>query len=207
MRQRKQGRRGPAASYGGVVVGVVGVVGVLIVTVGCGEEELPQGTQQIEEMSEVGDCLGPDPRRDGGYTPRDCDDPEATGEIVEMVTDMGLADSPLCPPGTDALIDAEQGPVVDGDIASLPQTWCLRNVSPPHPGDPGVGGGELVEQDCFAVHAAGTIQEVACDGSGPTPPQHRLVGIVETVDGCPPGTAEPIALTSFPPQVLCAAPV
>jgi hypothetical protein len=175
--------------------------------VACGTEEVPQGTQQVDELSEVGDCLGPDPQRSGGYTQRDCDDPEATGEIVEMVTDMGLGSPPLCPPGTDELVDAEQGPVVDGDIASLPQTWCLRNLDPPHPGDPGVGGGEMVEQDCFTVDPAGTIQEVACDGSGPAPPQHRLVGISETVDGCPPGTVEPIELTSFPAQVLCAGPV
>jgi hypothetical protein len=193
-----------ARRYGGLVGGLAVV---LMGTMACGTEEVPQGTQAVDVLSEVGDCLGPDPQRSSGYTQRGCDDPGATHEIVEMVTDMGLGNPPLCPPGTDELAPARQGPVVDGDIASLPQTWCLRNLDPPHPGDPGMGGGEMVEQDCFTVDAAGTIQEVACDGSGPAPPQHRLVGISETVDGCPPGTAEPIELTSIPPQVLCAGPV
>jgi hypothetical protein len=206
MRQWEWGGRVGARWYR---AGVVGLAAVLMGVGGaaCAEEEAPQGTRQVDEFSEVGDCLGPDPERSGSYTQCDCDDPEATGEIIEMVTDVGPSAPPLCPPRTDELVDAEQGPVVDGDVASLPQTWCLRNLDPPHPGDPGAGGGELLEQDCFTVAESGAIQEVACDGSGPAPPQHRLVGISETVDGCPPVTAEPVELASVPPQVLCAGPV
>jgi hypothetical protein len=190
----------------GVILGLAAAV-VVVVTVGCGEQEqLPRDAQPAAEPTEVGDCLGRDPRRAGGYTPRRCDDAESTHEILAMVTDLGRADRPLCPPGTDELLPAEQGPVVDGDIASLPQTWCLRSLEPPHPGDPGMGGGELVEQDCI-VDAAGAIDEVPCDGRGPAPPQHRLVGVVEVAEACPPGTVEPVELDVTPPQVLCTAPV
>jgi hypothetical protein len=204
MRQGRERRLARAWWIGGLALGLAGSMASLVA---CGQEQLPEGSQQVEELAEVGDCLGPDAGRQGSYRARGCDDPEATHEIVEMVTDIGPGNPPLCPPGTDEVVDAEQGHVVDGDIASLPQKWCLRSLEPPHPGDPGVGGGELVEQDCLVVDAGGTIGEVACDGSGPAPPQHRLVGIADTVDGCPPGTVEPIELDTFPTQFLCAGPV
>jgi hypothetical protein len=186
---------------------MLGLGGLLVGMTGCGQDDVPEGTQQVDEMSEVGDCLGPDSTRQGGYVQRACDDPAATGEIVEMVTDMGLGTPPICPAGTDELVDAEQGPVVDGDVASLPQTWCLRNLDPPHPGDPGAGGGELMEQDCIAIGTAGDITEVACDGSGAAPPQHRLLAVTDAVDSCPPRTVDPIETTSFPPTVYCGGPV
>jgi hypothetical protein len=213
MRRDRQGRglrwrvretsRGVILGLGAAVVAAL-VAGA---TVGCGQQEqLPPDAQPAGEPIEAGDCLGRGSHLAGGYSPRGCDHAEATHEILAMVTDLGRADRPLCPAGTDELLPAEQGPVVDGDIASLPQTWCLRNLEPPHPGDPGMGGGELVEQDCI-VDAAGAIDEVPCDGRGPAPPQHRLVGVVDVAEACPPGTAEPIGLDVTPPQVLCAAPV
>jgi hypothetical protein len=196
----ERGDRAVARRYGALLVGLASV---LVGAAGCGQEDVPEGTRQVDEMSEVGDCLGPDSRRPGGYVQRDCDDPEARGEIVDMVTDMGLGTPPICPEGTDELVDAEQGPVVDGDIASLPQTWCLRNIDPPHPGNAGMGGGELGVQDCIAISPNGDIVEVACDGTGDAPPQHRLLAITEAVESCPPGTVDPIETTSIPPRVYC----
>jgi hypothetical protein len=121
-----------------------------------------------------------------------------------MVRDAGAESSPVCPVGTDLLVDGEQGPVVDGDIAAVPQTWCLRNLEGPHPGDPGEGGGELVPRDCFAVDAAGEVSEAACDGRGRTTPERRLLAIEETVDDCPAAATDQIELNSHPPRVLCA---
>ena len=171
---------------------------------GCGQDT-PEGATAIREYSQVGDCLRPDPSTLEGFLQADCDNPDATVKIVEMVRDAGAESSPVCPAGTDLLVDGEQGPVVDGDIAAVPQTWCLRNLEAPHPGDPGQGGGELVPRDCFAVDAAGEISESACDGRGRTAPEHRLLAIEGSSDGCPDDTTDPIELNSYPPRVLCAA--
>lgn len=167
----------------------------LVGVAGCSEaEEGPEGSRRVDEMSEVGDCLGPDPDRQGGYVQRDCDDQEATGEIIERV--VGSETPPFCPPGTDELVDAEQGMLVDGDIASLPQVWCLRNIDSPHPGDPGMGGGEVLEQDCID-DAVGRVREVPCDGTGGVQPRYRVLAVLTTTGGggCPPETIEPIDAT------------
>jgi hypothetical protein len=170
----------------------------------CGQDT-PEGATAIRDYSQEGDCLRPDPATLEGFLQTDCDSADATAKIVEMVRDAGAESSPLCPAGTDLLVDGEQGPVVDGDIAAVPQTWCLRNLEAPHPGDPGQGGGELVPRDCFTVDAAGEISEAACDGRGRTAPEHRLLAIEERERDCPTETADPIELNSYPPRVLCAA--
>lgn len=185
--------------------GAAGLAGIAsLALLACGQDT-PPGAEAIQDYSEVGDCLRPDPATLDGFIQADCDNAGATVEIVEMVRTAGAEAPPVCPPGTDLLVDGEQGPVVDGDIAAVPETWCLRNLEPPHPGDPGQGGGELVPDDCFAIAADGEITEVACDGGGRTQPEHRLLAIEETEEGCPAGTADPIELNSYPPRVLCAA--
>jgi hypothetical protein len=177
---------------------------VLALLAGCGDD-VPEDARRIDDYSTVGDCL----RQDG-------DDPEtfrqagcgdgATVEIVAMVDGNGPA-SPVCPEGTDVVVDGQQGPIDDGDITGVAQTWCLRNLAPPHPGDPGVGGGELVQGDCFSVETDGSIAEAPCDGSGAVVPRHRLLARVPTAGECPDGTAEPIDLNSSPVEVLCAGTV
>jgi hypothetical protein len=176
---------------------------VSLALAGCGHDT-PEGATAIQDYSQVGDCLRPDPSTLEGFLQADCDSPGATVEIVEMVRNAGAESSPVCPAGTDLLVDGEQGPVVDGDIAAVPQTWCLRNLEAPHPGDPGQGGGELVPGDCFAVDTAGEIDEAACDGQGRTAPEYRLRSVEETADACHGEATEQIELNSYPPRVLCA---
>lgn len=178
------------------------VVGaVLMVAAGC-SSETPEDTVQIDELSEVGDCLGPDPADPNRFVPQGCEDPKATVEILAMESTL----EPECPPGTDVLIEAQQGSVFEGDIMGLPQTWCLRNLEPPHPGDVGAGGGQFLVGDCFYVSAGSEIVEVACDGSGTAAPEKRLLAIVGSTAECPAETTDPIELTSsLPPEVLCSA--
>jgi hypothetical protein len=192
-------------TFGRHVLGI-GLVAASLALAACGQDA-PKGASAIREYSKVGDCLRPDPATLEGFLQADCDNPDATVTIVDMVRDGSAESAPLCPAGTDLLVDGEQGPVVDGDIAAVPQTWCLRNVDAPHPGDPGQGGGELVAGDCFAIDAAGEISEAACDGGGRTTPQYRLLAIEERAADCPSDTAHPIELNSYPPRVLCAAPL
>lgn len=67
------------------------VVGaMLLVATGCGGGDLSEDTVQIDELSEVGDCLGPDPQGTDRFVPQPCEDPTATVEILAM-------DTPRCP--------------------------------------------------------------------------------------------------------------
>lgn len=178
----------------------------MLVSGACGGEETPEDSVEIEELSEVGDCLGPDPRDGSRYLPLACDEAQATVEIISMESTPLLDTEQACPPGTDALLDARQGTVFEGDIMGLPETWCLRNLTPPHPGDPGMGGGEFMPDDCFNLAATGNISEAACASGGNPAAQYRLFAVVPLGEDCPEGTTEPIELAaSLPPEVLCAA--
>lgn len=176
---------------------------MLMVMASC-SSDTPEDSVQIDELSEIGDCFGVDPEDLNRLVPEDCDDPAATVEILSM--ELMVASEPECPPGTDVLIEAQQGSVFEGTIVGLPETWCLRNLEPPHPGDLGMGGGQLLAGDCFYVSAGNEIIEVACDGSGTGMPENRLLAVVESTGECPAETTDPIELTSFlPPKVLCSA--
>jgi hypothetical protein len=203
--------------HGGAWAGTLALGLAAGLLAGCGRGD-PRDAQRIDEYSQVGDCLRPDPTDPGSYRQAGCDDDGATVEIVAQVNADGPA-SPVCPEGTDLVVDGLQGPIVDGDITGVAQTWCLRNLRPPHPGDPGMGGGELVVGDCFDVRPTGTVAEAACaapagDGDeGPAGdgdavvPRHRLVARAATASECPDATVEPIELNSTPAEVLCAGPV
>jgi hypothetical protein len=193
------GRRRPSMAIAGA-----GALSLAVGALGACGGATPQGAEAIRDYSQVGDCLRPDESTLESFLQAECDSAEATVEIIDMVRSEGAGSSPVCPPGTDLLVDVEQGPVVDGDIAAVPQTWCLRNLEAPHPGDPGEGGGELVPDDCFAIDTAGEIGEVACDGAGRTPPQHQLLAIEDTAEACPTNTTDPIELNSSPRRFLCA---
>jgi hypothetical protein len=200
----------------------VALLGAMAACGGGGDGDAPDGSHTIDELSAVGDCLAPAAADGDSFVQADCGGDVATVEILDMVPAGDTA--PLCPIGTDLLVDGRQGAVVDGDIAALVETWCLRNLAAPHPGDPGAGGGELIEGDCFAVAEDDTITEASCAGTpapapttGTTPttagratppaPQHRLLALVERPEDCPVETSDPIELTSFPPRVLCAGPI
>ena len=186
-----------------IAAGLLGLVPLLLAA--CGGDT-PDGAEEISDYSQVGDCLRPDPDSLDRFLQADCGSDAATVEIIEMVDSAGMEPPPVCPAGTDLLVDGEQGPVVDGDIAAVRQTWCLRNLDGPHPGDPGMGGGELVLDDCFAIDARGAITEAPCEPEpGDPTAEHRLVAVADTPDACPAGTdTEPIELNSAPRQVLCA---
>lgn len=168
-------------------------------------EDVPEGATAIDEFTEVGDCLGPDPKNAELFIPRDCDDPQATVSLIATDSAIIPAQSE-CPVGTDALVEARQGLVSDNEIVGLPEVWCLRNIAPPHPGDAGMGGGQLLAGDCFDIGGSGDIAEVPCDSGGAAGGEYRLLEPVEgAASDCPPGTTDPIELSAaFPPQVLCA---
>jgi hypothetical protein len=178
---------------------------VVALAAACGSGNPPAGSEKVAEASSVGDCLRPDPNRSGGYLQASCEGDQATVEIVDVAEGRGAA--PRCPAGTDVLVDAATGPVSGGKIEGGPAVWCLRNLEAPHPGDAGMGGGELVAGDCFVLDEEGVVvAEVPCEG-GATPADYRLLATASRSEDCPATGAEPIELERPRLIVLCAEPL
>ncbi|MFD9794922.1 hypothetical protein ACFWXK_28695 [Streptomyces sp. NPDC059070] len=102
-----------------------------------------------------------------------------------------------CPARTDFVL------YIDGDGGS--GYACMRNLEPPHPGDPGMGGGPFtVVGDC--VHRSGRdqVKETPCDGSGAAAPDFQVTKAVADRADCPSTTALYVQLTGGGPGVGCA---
>ena len=176
---------------------VTGLVGA-----GCSGDGTGNTPEQTTEASaggewKVGSCATPDPENPpDGYKVVDCDDASATVKVLALTDPSILGEEPDCPPGTDIILNIETifGPD-DEDRSGLPtDTACLRNLSGDHPGDPGMGGGQLVVQDCIAL-PGGSIEETRCDGTGSLPPEYTVVGLTTSSAECPPQTTDPIELS------------
>nr|WP_243766680.1 hypothetical protein [Streptomyces sp. GC420] len=102
------------------------------------------------------------------------------------------SDGPRCPARTDFVLHITQArPSVDEDgDGTVPQGYaCMRNLEPPHPGDPGGGGGPLtITGDCVYRSREGEVKETACDGSGERAPQFRITTAVGRRSECPSAT-------------------
>ncbi|MFE7352385.1 hypothetical protein ACFU8Q_04060 [Streptomyces sp. NPDC057543] len=138
------------------------------------------------EFLAIDECAAPEPGRTGAYREVPCGDPEAVARVTGRMS-TGNAE-PLsgttCPDHTDFAIDASiglgapEGAQVAGDGYA-----CMRNLKPPHPGDPGGGGGPRIELgDC--VHSDGkngdVITEAACRTKGKkNGATHKIIKIVE----------------------------
>jgi hypothetical protein len=87
-------------------------------------------------------------------------------------------DGPLCPPTTDFVLHIG----TEGYA-------CMRALEPPHPGDPGGGGGpRTIPGDCVYTSGTGQVRETRCDGAGAHPPQYRITTAARTRSECPPST-------------------
>ncbi|WP_406436203.1 hypothetical protein OHB00_19645 [Streptomyces sp. NBC_00631] len=126
-----------------------------------------------------------------GFTEVPCAGERAAARVVARY-DGTIADGPACPATTDFVlhISAQRtGGDEDGD-GTIPQGYaCMRNLQPPHPGDPGGGGGpRTIVGDCVYGSGHGQVRETACDGSGKRKPQYRVVRAVTSRDACPAST-------------------
>ncbi|WP_240965679.1 hypothetical protein [Streptomyces zingiberis] len=66
---------------------------------------------------------------------------------------------------------------------------CLRNLEPPHPGDPGGGGGpRVITGDCVHLTRANEVRETSCEPSADPAPEFTVVKAVRDRDDCPAGT-------------------
>ncbi|WP_369213746.1 hypothetical protein [Streptomyces flavofungini] len=99
---------------------------------------------------------------------------------------------PMCPARTDFVLHiSESGASADEDgDGVVPRGYaCMRNLEPPHPGDPGGGGGpRTVVGDCVYEAGPGRVRETACDGSGRRSPEYRVTSATGSRARCGPAT-------------------
>lgn len=117
------------------------------------------------------------------------------------------ADGPLCPPATDFVLHIDAARATADGRGPAPQGYaCMRRLAPPHPGDPGGGGGpRTVVGDCVYRAGGGRVRETACDGRGAEPPEYVVAEAVTDRSACPPATALYVQLGGARP-VGCARP-
>ncbi|MEU9392546.1 hypothetical protein AB0D86_21385 [Streptomyces sp. NPDC048324] len=140
------------------------------------------------------------------FTEVPCTSERAAARVVARF-DGTVAQGPLCPATTDFVLHiSEQSPSSDEDgDGTVPQGYaCMRNLEPPHPGDPGGGGGpRTIVGDCVYGSGDGQVRETACDGSGKRKPQYEVVKAAATRGACPRDTALYVRLRGTDP-VGCA---
>ncbi|MFD5230625.1 hypothetical protein ACFWJ5_19260 [Streptomyces qaidamensis] len=214
----------------GVVCGLVALLGTLLT--GC---QSPSGG--VAEDGRLGDpatgrteqtaTASPVPTRPSGYgavflavgecssfgatsfTEVPCAGERAAARVVAR-HDGTVRDGPRCPATTDFVLHiSEQRPSSDEDgDGAVPQGYaCMRNLQPPHPGDPGGGGGpRTIVGDCVYGSGDGQVRETACDGEGEHKPQYKVVRAVTDRADCPGPTALYVRLGGKRP-VGCARPL
>ncbi|WP_425833461.1 hypothetical protein [Streptomyces fractus] len=124
--------------------------------------------------------------------------------------DGETSEGPACPARTDFVLHiSENRPAADenGDGSVDRGYACMRNLDPPHPGDPGAGGGpRTIVGDCVTAAGKGQVRETACGGTGGTGPRYRVIKAVPSRSACPPSTSLYVTLGGSRP-VGCAVTV
>lgn len=157
-----------------VAAGVIGAVAFHFF--GPDADNEPGATWAVES------CAGPEPTAEAGsntYRPLVCDDPEATVTVLDIQDAVSVGQL-RCPEGTDVVFQKE------GHAGGTTQGVCARNLSDDHPGDRGMGGGQLLAGDC--VNKDG--KEVACSSDG----AREVTGLMVGDSACPDGTKDEIEL-------------
>jgi hypothetical protein len=143
------------------------------------------------------------------FTEVSCSSERAAARVVARF-DGRVGDGPPCPGTTDFVLHiSEQSPSSDEDgDGAVPQGYaCMRNLTPPHPGDPGGGGGpRTIVGDCVYSSGDGQVRETACDGKGEKKPEYKVAKAVASRAKCPMSTALYVQLGGEEP-VGCARPV
>ncbi|MFF5155631.1 hypothetical protein ACFY3N_05065 [Streptomyces sp. NPDC000348] len=143
------------------------------------------------------------------FTEVSCGSERAAARVVAR-HEGTVRDGPRCPATTDFVLHiSEQRPSLDEDgDGRVPRGYaCMRHLQPPHPGDPGGGGGpRTIVGDCVYDLGGGEVRETACDGSGERAPEFEVTKAVDARSKCPASTALYVRLGGTSP-VGCARPV
>ncbi|MCQ4082844.1 hypothetical protein NGB36_20110 [Streptomyces sp. RB6PN25] len=139
----------------------------------------------------------------GGVSFREvaCNDRSAVAKVTVRRT-RGDPGEPDCPDVTDFVLAVQGGRAKETPSPTGTGTGtgtgasdgyaCMRNLRPPHPGDPGGGGGpNTIVGDCVYDAGHNEVKETACDGGGSNGHalQYKVVAIVTDRAGCPQTTA------------------
>ncbi|MGW0532129.1 hypothetical protein [Streptomyces sp. NPDC003032] len=131
------------------------------------------------------------------FTEVPCTSERAAARVVAR-RDGKAGQGPPCPARTDFVLHiSESRPAVDedGDGAVPRGHACMRNLEPPHPGDPGGGGGpRTIVGDCVYGAGRGEVRETACDSSGERQPEYRVASVVRSRAACGASTALYVAV-------------
>ncbi|MFE1589592.1 hypothetical protein ACFW6Q_28390 [Streptomyces sp. NPDC058737] len=138
-----------------------------------------------------------------------CDSERAAARVVAR--EGGRASGgPPCPATTDFVLHiSERRPAADEDgDGAVPLGYaCMRKLQPPHPGDPGGGGGpRTIVGDCVRDIGGGRVREAACDAEGERAPRFKVVEAVAVRADCPASTGLYVRLGGAHP-VGCARPL
>ncbi len=125
--------------------------------------------------------MGTDTSNPASYRQAWCADPVAVAKVTKVQPGLpGLAGAlaiPECSDGTDIVLSTANFTAPYAAGQSTFGYACARNLEPPHPGDPGGGGGAgIIVGDC--VYADGKqIKETRCDGDDVTEPLYKVYRI------------------------------
>ncbi len=142
------------------------------------------------------------------FTEVPCGGERAAARVVARF-DGAVGDGPPCPATTDFVLHiSEQSPSDEDGDGAVPQGYaCMRNLAPPHPGDPGRGGGpRTIVGDCVYNSGGRQVRETSCDGKGEKKPEYKVVKAVGKRAECPASTALYVQLGGERP-VGCARPL
>ncbi|SDS55519.1 hypothetical protein [Actinoplanes derwentensis] len=185
---------------GSHVLGATVPLAVLLAALvgGCsgGSPRVARTPSPADDGLNTSDCVAPQNASAGGGSWQEvaCEDPAAVAEVIQVDgVGGGVAGAmaePDCPEGTDHALRG-----TDFGLLQQKVTWsfvCARNLKPPHPGDPGEGGGPgIVEGDCVRVtEGLANVEEVPCDGQPKA--THRVTIIIQAI--CPPGNDASFAI-------------
>ncbi|MFB8772922.1 hypothetical protein VSS16_09280 [Streptomyces broussonetiae] len=146
-----------------------------------------------------------------GFTEVSCASERAAARVVAR-HDGAVRDGPPCPARTDFVLHiSERRPASDEDgDGHVPRGYaCMRSLQPPHPGDPGAGGGpRTIVGDCLYGVGGGRVRETACEGGGEGGPraEYQVTAAVGSRDRCPAPTSLYVRLDGVRP-VGCARPL
>ncbi|WP_031040717.1 hypothetical protein [Streptomyces sp. NRRL F-5650] len=153
----------------------------------------------------AGECSSSGP---AGVGEVPCGSERAVARVVAR-EDGRASDGPPCPGTTDFVLHlSEHRPSADEDGDGIvPRGYaCMRRLRPPHPGDPGAGGGpRTVVGDCVRDVGGGRVREVACAAPGGRGRGFQVVEAVAVRADCPASTVLYVRLGGDRP-VGCARP-
>ncbi|MEU8588034.1 hypothetical protein AB0C59_13715 [Streptomyces sp. NPDC048664] len=125
------------------------------------------------------------------FTEVPCTSAQAAARVIAR-HDGDPARGPACPATTDVVLHigrSAAAPDATADGATPQGYACMRNLRPPHPGDPGGGGGpRTIVGDCVYGAGAGEVRETSCDGKGAHAPQYKVTSAVARRSQCPSST-------------------